>query len=530
MSNGNSNDAGTAENNAANNTANNAADRPADKTAGKAVKSGFLMLIISVSLATFMSALDGTIVNVALPTISQDFMIPTSTVSWVSTSYLLAMAGSMLIVGKIADRVGYKKIFILGFAIFTAGSFACGYLPVLLDSFYALIIARIFQAVGGAMITAITAAMITAYLPFEERGRAMGIIMTTASLGMAIGPTVGGVLTQYLTWHWIFYINVPVGILAVILSGRHIPADRTTDRSKFLPFDKAGSILIFAGLASLMFWISEGSTFGWTSAPMIASVVAAVVFLGAFYVRERGCADPILDFGLFKDRNFLLLNLLASILFLSYSGVNYLLPFYLEYVQGFDVAFSGIVLAALSFSLMAGGLISGALFNKVGGKRIVLCGTAVILIGYLMMVRFGIDTSLAYIVPALFLVGLGLGMSTIVINLIVNSVPRAKSGMVASITGLERFAPMTIGIAVYNLIFVEALSYLGHRAMAIGNPVSDMAAVFKTVLAHSFEITFTVAVVFGAALVVMAFFSRQVVHEDYITDANRELVEKFSKR
>ncbi len=497
---------------------------------GNAATGGFLMLIISVSLATFMSALDGTIVNVALPTISQNFHVPTSTVSWVCTSYLLTMAGCMLIVGKTADRIGYRKIFILGFAIFTTGSFACGFLPVLLDSLYALIAARVFQAIGGAMITAITAAMIAAYLPFEERGRGMGIIMTTASLGMAVGPTVGGILTQYLTWHWIFYINVPVGIVAILLSARYIPADREIDVSKFLPFDKWGSIFIFIGLASFMFWISEGAAFGWTSLPIIASLAAAVLFLAAFVICERRAADPILDFGLFKNRNFLILNLLASILFLSYSGVNYLLPFYLEYVQGFDVAFSGLVLAVLSFSLMAGGLVSGALFNKRGGRMILLCGTVCVLVGYLMMIGFNIATTLLYIVPALCFVGFGLGMGTIVINLIVNSVPRSKSGMVASITGLERFAPMTVGIAVYNIIFIGSISYLGHRELAVGQPISDMTLMFRHILAQGFEITFTIAAVFGVILVILTFFSRQVVHEDYVTDANRELVERITKK
>ena len=499
-------------------------------TADSFIKSGFFLLVLAVSLASFMAALDGTIVNVALPTISDDFGISSSMVSWVSTAYLLTMAGCMLIVGKISDRCGYKKIFTGGFVIFTIGSFACGYFPVLLGSFDSLIVARVFQAVGGAMITAITAAMISAYLPYELRGRAISLIMTTASLGMAIGPTLGGALTQFITWHWIFYINVPVGLIAILLSLRYIPADKAADRSTFTPFDKWGSVFIFVGLALFMFWISEVSTLGLTSIEMICSLIGAIVFLGAFFVWERRVADPILDFGLFKDRNFLILNLFAAFLYLSYSGINYLLPFYLENVMDYDVAFSGLILAALSVSLMFSGLLSGAIFNRIGGRRILITGAVIILIGYLMITKLGVDVSLGYIVLALLVIGLGLGLGTVVINLIVNSVPRSKSGMVASITGLERFAPMTIGIAVYNLIFVEALSYLGHRVMAVANPVSDMAALFKTVLAHSFEITFSVGATFGVILVILAFFSRHVVHEDYITDANRELVERITKK
>ncbi|MDP3564225.1 MAG: MFS transporter, partial [Methanoregula sp.] len=166
-------------------------------------KAGLNLLILSISLAAFMSALDGTIVNIALPTISSVFEISTSTVSWVSTIYLLVMAGCVLIFGKLSDGIGFKKVFLSGFVIFTLGSFSCALLPDLLSSFPVLVISRAFQAIGGAMITAIAPAMVTAYIPMQQKGKAMGIIMTVAALGTAIGPTIGGVLTQFLSWHWI---------------------------------------------------------------------------------------------------------------------------------------------------------------------------------------------------------------------------------------------------------------------------------------------------------------------------------------
>ena len=141
------------------------------------------------------------------------FNVTTSTVSWVSTIYLLVMAGCVLIFGKVSDVIGFKKVFLSGFLIFTIGSFACGFLPDFIHSFPVLIGSRAFQAVGGAMITAIGPAMVTAYIPMEQKGKAMGIVLTFAALGTAIGPTIGGILTQFLSWNWIFFINVPVGIL-----------------------------------------------------------------------------------------------------------------------------------------------------------------------------------------------------------------------------------------------------------------------------------------------------------------------------
>ncbi|MDD1705257.1 MAG: MFS transporter, partial [Methanoregula sp.] len=247
-------------------------------------KKSFTLLLLSISLATFMASLDSTIVNIALPSISEAFNVSTTTVSWVSTSYLLVMVGCLLVFGKISDVIGYKKIFLSGFAIFTLGSFACGFLPEFVLGFPALVISRMFQAVGGAMITSVAAAMIAAYIPTEQKGKAMSIIMLFAALGTAIGPTIGGVLTQYLSWHWIFFINVPVGIFAILLGAKIIPASQRVERIG--TFDRTGSVLIFAGLASLVFDVSEGMTLGWTSPVILVVSAIMAVTLGWFVLRE----------------------------------------------------------------------------------------------------------------------------------------------------------------------------------------------------------------------------------------------------
>jgi len=209
------------------------------------------LLIFSISLAIFMSSLDGTIVNIALPTISEAFGISSSTVSWVATAYMLAMAGCILVFGKVSDMIGFRSVFLSGFAIFTAGSFFCGVLPDLFHSFPLLVGSRVFQAIGGAMITAIAPAMVAVFIPDERKGGAMGTVMTLAALGTALGPSVGGVLTEYLSWNWIFFINVPVGIFAVLLGARVIPGSATQAGMK--RFDKKGAALVFCGLASLIF-------------------------------------------------------------------------------------------------------------------------------------------------------------------------------------------------------------------------------------------------------------------------------------
>jgi EmrB/QacA subfamily drug resistance transporter len=270
--------------------------------AGRSGK-GYGLLILSISLALFMSALDGTIVNIALPTISEAFHVSTTTVSWVATIYLLVMAGCVLVFGKIADIVGFKRIFIAGFFIFTLGSFFCGVLPDLFDSLSWLIGSRVFQAVGGAMITAIGPAMVTAFIPLEHRGKAMGIVLTFAALGTALGPSLGGFLTQYLTWHWIFFINVPVGIFAILLGLAVIP--KAAARGDLAGFDRTGAVLVFTGLASLLFVVSEGQHLGWTSPGILTLALVAAVTLAWFVRHELAYKDPLLDLRLFAKKNFL---------------------------------------------------------------------------------------------------------------------------------------------------------------------------------------------------------------------------------
>ncbi|WP_048152348.1 MFS transporter [Methanolacinia paynteri] len=483
-----------------------------EKSSGKS----YSLLIIAISLAIFMSSIDGTIVNIALPTISESFDISSSTVSWVATAYLLVMAGCVLIFGKISDIIGFKRIFLTGFIVFTVGSFACGFLPDLLDSFGSLVGSRVFQGVGGAMITAIAPAMVTAFIPMSMKGKAMGIIMTVAALGMAIGPTVGGILTQYLSWHWIFFINVPIGIVAVLLGAKVIPSTVTGKDRDLSGFDKKGGLLIFVGLASLLFAISEGQELGWTSPAIIVTMIIAVVSLAGFVWNELKVSEPLLELRLFKGKNFFLSNLLFVILFLSFSGINYLLPFYLEYVQGFDSSTAGLILTSLSFAMMISGLLAGALFNRTGGRPLCIAAGFVILLGYYFITHLHADTTTAFVVGCLLLIGFGLGlMVTPISNMIMNSVGKQYQGMVSSLTSLERFAPLTIGIAIFNLIFLQGVSLIAeHRGVTSQAP----ANMKLEVLSSGFDLAFLGAFILSIAVLILSLIVKQEIHPDYLEE------------
>ncbi len=476
-----------------------------------AARSGFFLLVFSISLATFMAGLDGTIVNIALPTISQAFNVSSTTVSWVATAYLLVMAGCVLVFGKISDIIGFKRIFLLGFVIFTLGSFACGSLPDIFGSLTVLIGARMVQAVGGAMITAIAPAMVIAYIPREDIGKAMGIVMTLAALGTALGPTIGGVLTQYLSWHWIFFINVPVGIGAVLLGEKVIPS--STGKGSLAGFDRAGALLIFCGLASLLFVVAEGEDLGWTSPTILVLAAVALGTLGWFVWHECRVADPLLDFGLFRNKNFLATNLLLSLVFFSFAGINYLLPFYLKYVSAYDTSDAGFIMTSLSFAMMGAGILAGVLFNRVGPKKLCIAAGVLLVAGYFCIMQLHSDTPVQYVVLCLVLIGLGLGLViTPASNMVMNSVSKAKQGMISSLTSLERFVPLTLGIAMSNLIFLWGLlSVAANHNVTRESPI-DLQ--LKVVTA-GFDLAFLGSFILGLIILILTLVIHQEIHPDY---------------
>ena len=469
------------------------------------------LLILSISLAICMSSLDGTIVNIALPTISEAFSISSSTVSWVATAYMLVMAGCILVFGKISDVIGLRPVFLSGFAVFTAGSFFCGVLPDLFSSFSLLVGSRIFQAVGGAMITAIAPSMVTAYIPREKTGSAMGTVMTLAALGTALGPTIGGALTQYLSWNWIFFINIPVGIVAILLGVRVVP--RPAAQAAMSRFDVKGAIFVFCGLAALIFSVTEGPARGWTTPLILSSLAVSAGGLLLFVRTEMTTKDPILDLRLFSNRNFFMSNVLLSLVFLSFAGINYLLPFFLEYVQGFSPSVSGFILTGLSAGMMIGGIVAGALYTRTGPRPLTICAALVLLAGYFMIWHVKADTTLSFIVLCLLAIGLGMGLLiTPLMNMIMNSVSRACQGMVSSLTSVERFAPITLGIALFNLIFVQGVVSLARHE---GITMSAPASIAIPVISAGFDISFFAAFLLGLAIVVLTFLVREEVHPDF---------------
>ena len=466
------------------------------------------LIILSSALAAFMSSLDGTIVNIALPTISDIFDLPSSSVAWVSTIYLLVMAGSLLVVGKLTDIIGYRKIFLTGFVLFTLGSFACGFLPEMTGMFSLLLLSRVFQALGGVMMTVNAPAMLSRYMPGAARAKGMSVVVLFASLGMALGPTLGGLLTEYLSWNWIFYINVPVGIAALILGIFVLPRD---EKAKFTlkGFDGAGAVLIFVGLAALLYAFSEGYKLGWTSAPVLICIVLAVLCIAAFIVCERKVKSPILDLNLFKNPSFLLLNVVLCVMYFTLAGAQYLLPFYLQLIQSLSTFESGLVLTVMSLGIMTAGVLSGQIYAKMVGKIrvLILSGVAILALGYFFLSKISPLSGLGIIVLGLALIGFGVGLTTTTATtLLMGSVKPEKNGMVSSITGLERFAPMTIGIAFFNLLLIAGVKAIAKHTDITTRPLQDVAA---GILTSGFDLCFFVSMSLAVVAFVICLFVKE---------------------
>lgn len=472
---------------------------------------GYMLLIVSIALANFMAAFDSTIVTIALPVIAKIFSLPASMAGSVITVYVLVMAALVLVFGKLSDTLGYKRVFLSGFALFTAASVACGLLPELISSFPLFLASRAVQAIGAVMFVSVGPAMIAAYVPMALKSKAMGTTFAFAALGMTLAPVAGGLLTQYLSWNWIFYINLPIGIVALLLGSRVIP--ETEKRSPETGFDRAGAVLIGTGLATLLYALSEGPSAGWTDPVILGCLACALLSLIAFIRCELVSHDPLLDLRLLQQKNFFLNNLAIVLVIIANVGVLYLFPFYLQFEQGFSPSVAGLIFTFLSIAVMAGGLFGGAFYNRAGGRRINIVSAVLVLTGYILFLGIRPESPVWLTMSGLVATGAGFGMLlTAASTMTMTAVPKKYQGMVSGFICLERFAPITIGVAFFTLAFVG-----GMDAAAPGSGVADkaLAGIGTGILQAGFMQAFLFGCCVSIVLLAVTLLARQDVHADY---------------
>ena len=410
-------------------------------------------VMVAVGAGIFLSTIDGSIVNIALPTLTRSFDTNFATVQWVVLAYLLAISTLMLSVGRLADMIGKKPIYTTGFIVFTAGSVLSGLAP----GIYWLIGFRVLQAVGAAMILALGLAIITESFPAEERGRALGISGSIVSIGIVVGPTLGGFLIDAASWRWIFFVNLPVGIAGTLLAWRFIPNIRPPGGQRF---DYLGAITFFVSLLSLLLALTLGQQEGFTDRRVLFLFAAFVIFLVLFITIERTALQPMINLALFKNSRFTVGLITGFITFVTIAGAIILMPFYLENVLGYDTRQVGLLLAAVPIGLGISAPISGSLSDRFGTRPITIIGLMILVFGYLPMSTLDTRTSAVEFLLLFLPLGIGMGVFQSPNNsAIMGSAPPGRLGIVSGMIAVTRTIGQTTGIAVMGAIWVSRIIF-----------------------------------------------------------------------
>jgi len=413
----------------------------------------------ALALGAIVATLDISVVNLALPTLAREFHAPITRVSWVVLAYVLVITGLLLPLGRLADRVGRRRLYATGLVTFMSASLACAAAPGIAW----LIAARALQGLGAAMMSANSTALLVSAFPAEERGRALGAFGAAVGVGLAAGPPIGGLVVSALSWRWLFLINLPIGVVALFLLMRQVPADRASANPPRPRF--ASAALGSAGLASLMVALSLGPERGWSAPSVLSAAIAALALLVAFAGVERRASDPLLPWPLLRGPlgPAALLTLIGQLLTIA---VAFLLPLYLEGVRDMDAGRAGRWLAVLPVAALFGAPLAGRWADRVGARPLTVGGLALVVAGDLFLSRMG--TSGAGLLPGVLLAGIGLGLFSVPnASTVMGSVPEEQLGLASGLQATMR----NLGIAAGTAFAAGVATLLYRRAAGQQLPV-----------------------------------------------------------
>lgn len=418
-------------------------------------------VMASVAMGIFLSTIDGSIVNVALPTLERVFQTSFAAVQWVVLAYLLTVTTLMLSVGRLADMQGKKRIYLSGFAIFTLGSVLCA----LAWNVYALIGFRVLQAIGAAMVMALGTAILTESFPPTERGRALGIGGAMVSIGIVTGPTVGGLLLDAFSWHWIFLVNLPVGIAGILLGLRNLPDLRPALRQQF---DFAGAFSLFASLMGLLLALTLGQEMGYRHPLILGLLGLWLVMLALFLWIERRARYPMINLGMFRNAQFSTNLGTGFLVFIATAGSTILVPFLLQGVMGYDVRTVGLMMGVVPFGLGVMAPIAGAMSDRFGSRPITVIGLAIVAVGFYSASTLNLDTGILGYVLRFLPIGIGLGTFQSPNNsAVMGAAPRENLGVASGLLAITRTMGQVTGVAIMGAFWASRVAaHSGARVAA----------------------------------------------------------------
>jgi EmrB/QacA subfamily drug resistance transporter len=436
-----------------------------------------------------MIVLDMTIVNVALPAIQEDLGFSQTSLAWVVNAYLIAFGGLLLLAGRLGDLIGRKRIFMIGLGVFTVASILCG---ISTDPSM-LIAARFVQGVGGAMATAVTLGMIVTMFPEPgEQAKAIGVFSFVAAAGASVGLLLGGVLTQSLNWHWIFFVNIPIGIVAAILTSRLVKSDKGIGFGQGA--DVLGAVLVTGALMLGVYTIVKTEEYGWGSAHTLGLGAVSIVLLAGFIIRQLTAANPLLPLRVFKSRNVSGANLVQILMVAGMFSMFFLGTLYMQLVLHYDALEIG--LAFLPTAVSIGGLsvgLSARLITRFGARPVLITGLALMVAGLLLFTRVPVGGSyFADLFAPILLVGLGAGLSfPSLMTLAMSGATQSDAGLASGLVNTTAQVGGALGLAILATLSTARTTDL--LAGGTDRP---------TALTSGFHLAFGIgAVLIGAAVV-----------------------------
>jgi EmrB/QacA subfamily drug resistance transporter len=425
--------------------------------------------LAAVSFGLFMIMLDNTVVNVALPSIQRDLQADLSELEWIVTGYALTFAALMLIGGKLADAYGRRLIFVAGIVVFTSASLWCG----LAGSSDELIAARVLQGVGAALMNPATLSIIAATFAPHERGTAIGIWAGTSALALAIGPLVGGLITEHLDWSWIFFVNVPVGILGIAASFVFIDESRDETHERL---DLPGLATSAIGLFALTYALIEANTYGWESTRIVGAFALAGVALLSFVLLERHQRAPMLPLELFRNGTYTGSNLVVLLVALSMFGVFFFVSLYMQNILGYSAVQAGAAFLPMTILIILVAPIAGRTSDRIGSRGLMTAGLLLIAVHLVYFSSIGPNATFWDLLPAFLIGGIGMSLTmTPSAAAATRNVPVDKAGVGSAVLNASRQVGGSLGIALMGAI-------MAHEAGGEQSPEAFMAGFERALL------------------------------------------------